>query len=344
VSELDDLPPDQRAVLSLVLRQRKAYGEVAAMLNIDVAAVAGRATAALTTVGPETGFDDELREDLVDYLLGQQSASGRAQTREALEGSHEARLWARQVAAVLRPIAGDELPEIPADPGEVDEAFEALQQRGEAREPREQTSRLGGGLMLGALGVAVAAIVVFVIVGVGSGSSSNSSTSSTSSGAGTNTAPAASPTAPASTTPASTNQASTTPSGATAPTSTGSSTTGKTQVEGTLTLVPAQRGGSAKGEVVISRQGSQKAIALVGQGLPPTNGFAYAVWLYSSESDAQALGFAGKVSSDGKLAPVAAYLPANVRHFKEIVVTRETSNPPKKPGPIVLSAGLPANV
>ena len=32
MSRLDDLPPDQRAALSLVLRQSKSYAEVAALL------------------------------------------------------------------------------------------------------------------------------------------------------------------------------------------------------------------------------------------------------------------------------------------------------------------------
>ena len=38
MSRLDDLPPDQRATLSLLLRQRKSYAEVAALLGIPQSA------------------------------------------------------------------------------------------------------------------------------------------------------------------------------------------------------------------------------------------------------------------------------------------------------------------
>jgi Sigma-70, region 4 len=47
MTELDRLPPDQRAVLSLVLDRGKSYGEVAAMLAIPESAVRERAHAAL---------------------------------------------------------------------------------------------------------------------------------------------------------------------------------------------------------------------------------------------------------------------------------------------------------
>jgi hypothetical protein len=47
MTELDRLPPDQRAVLSLVLDRGKSYGEVAEMLAIPESAVRDRAHAAL---------------------------------------------------------------------------------------------------------------------------------------------------------------------------------------------------------------------------------------------------------------------------------------------------------
>jgi hypothetical protein len=47
MTELDRLPPDQRAVLSLVLDRGKSYAEVAAMLSIPETAVRARAHTAL---------------------------------------------------------------------------------------------------------------------------------------------------------------------------------------------------------------------------------------------------------------------------------------------------------
>jgi hypothetical protein len=47
MTRIDDLPPDQRAVLSLLLRQGKDYEEIAAMLGIPASVVRERARAAL---------------------------------------------------------------------------------------------------------------------------------------------------------------------------------------------------------------------------------------------------------------------------------------------------------
>ena len=52
MSRLDELPPDQRAALSLLLRQRKSYAEVATLLGISERAVHDRAHAALAVLAP----------------------------------------------------------------------------------------------------------------------------------------------------------------------------------------------------------------------------------------------------------------------------------------------------
>ena len=82
MSRLDDLPPDQRAALSLLLRQRKAYAEVAAMLQISERAVHDRAHAALAVLAPRQARElaPERREQIGDYLLGQ-SAGGSQRLR-----------------------------------------------------------------------------------------------------------------------------------------------------------------------------------------------------------------------------------------------------------------------
>ncbi|HEX3391057.1 MAG TPA: anti-sigma factor [Solirubrobacteraceae bacterium] len=55
MTELDRLPPDQRAVLSLVLDRGKSYAEVAAMLAIPEATVRERAHTALDTLATSGG-------------------------------------------------------------------------------------------------------------------------------------------------------------------------------------------------------------------------------------------------------------------------------------------------
>ncbi|HXP28513.1 MAG TPA: sigma factor-like helix-turn-helix DNA-binding protein, partial [Solirubrobacteraceae bacterium] len=52
MSRLDDLPPDQRATLSLLLRSRKSYADVATLLEIPEQAVRDRAHAALAVLAP----------------------------------------------------------------------------------------------------------------------------------------------------------------------------------------------------------------------------------------------------------------------------------------------------
>src|SRR3954465_1576245 len=125
MSGIDDLAPDQRAVLQLLLKQGKAYIELAALLRIEPDAVRDRAITALNELGPREGVQlaPERRAEIGDYLLGQQSASERQATREFLESSGAGRAWARTVAGELRPLAGEALPEIPAEGAEAEEAF-----------------------------------------------------------------------------------------------------------------------------------------------------------------------------------------------------------------------------
>ncbi len=74
MSRLDELPPDQRAALSLLLRQRKSYAEVAELLGIAEQAVHDRAHAALAMLAPRRAREltPEHRREIGDYLLGQQ--------------------------------------------------------------------------------------------------------------------------------------------------------------------------------------------------------------------------------------------------------------------------------
>src|SRR4051794_18247756 len=161
MSRLDDLPPDQRAVLQLLLKQDRTYEEIAQLLRLDAGVVRERAHRALDALGPvDADLPAERRNELGDYLLGEQSATQRAASRAYLEGSSAGRSWARTVAAELRPLGGDILPEIPADEAETEEAFGALHAREARREEVQKSSKLGGILLiLGAIAVAVVLIV-----------------------------------------------------------------------------------------------------------------------------------------------------------------------------------------
>ena len=119
MSRLDELPPDQRAALSLLLLQHKSYAEVAALLGIAERAVHDRAQAAIVVLAPGRARDltPESRQEIGDYLLGQQpGVAERLRTRALLNSSEPARAWAADVVAQLAPMAGSNLPDIPAGP------------------------------------------------------------------------------------------------------------------------------------------------------------------------------------------------------------------------------------
>jgi Sigma-70, region 4 len=312
MAQIDTLPPDQKAVLSLLLKQGKSYDDLAGLLRLEPGAVRKRAHDALLSLGPREGstLTQERGEEIADYLLGQRSASQRAATRAHLEGSAAARAWARVVAAELRPLAGDALPEIPAEGAEMDEAFDALQSRTTAREHVARSSRLGGAMLLGGLGILVAVVLVLVLNG---GSSSHSNSAAVS--------PPAS-TAPTSTAPTSTAPTSTTP-----------------QVVGQVNLTPPH-GGKALGIANVLTLSGQLAVAIQAQALAPTTTSQfYAVWLYNSPTDSQRLGFAPPVTANGRLQATSTLTTAESR-FHQLIITREAARAPTSPGNIVLAGPI----
>jgi hypothetical protein len=104
-------------VLSLVLLQSRSYGDIASLLRLSEGDVRTRAHAAAGQLVPgEGGPAAEMRAQIIDYMLGEQTVSARAQTRLELESSDVARKWARQLADGLTPLAKSPLPAIPDPP------------------------------------------------------------------------------------------------------------------------------------------------------------------------------------------------------------------------------------
>lgn len=155
----DTLAPDQKAVLQLLLKQGKSYGEIAGLLRLDAGSVRERALDALDALGADVpgSLSPERQDEVGDHLLLQQTATARASTRTFLEGSPEARAWARAVADELRPVAGDTLPAIPAEPAE------EVEGRLGADRDEPRSSRLGGVVILIAVAAIIAAAVLLVV-------------------------------------------------------------------------------------------------------------------------------------------------------------------------------------
>jgi Sigma-70, region 4 len=313
MARFDDLPADQKAVLQLVLRQGRTYAEIAGLLKISEAAVQNRALTALDALGPaDADLDDDRQDEVGDYLLGQQSASERAATRELLEDDQAARDWARSVAADLRGagVAGDDLPEIPADPAEVDEAFDALHARREARVQQARSSRLGGILIIVAVLLVIAGGVL-VLTGVIGGNDDDSSTTA--------------------------GQTSTT-AAADASSATNANTTAN--VEKQYNLTPPDGGKTPLGVANLVSQNGERALAIVGQDLPASG--HYVLWLRNG-TKVKFLGFfpvvTGKGANKGKLQGLVAS-PSDFSSYNEMLITRETSSTPKQPSTIVLKGSL----
>ena len=352
MASLDSLPPDQRAVLDLVLQRGRSYDDIARLLAIDRAAVRARALAAFDEIGPDTGLAPEARALITDYLLGQLPPKVAEQTRDRLAEAPYERAWARVLASELSPVASKPLPEIPegtararagTGAGDASSSEPAAQEstKPEARPPRRPerdresgrriprptdrpSSRRGGVIFLLA-GTIVVVLVVVVLIAVLSGGKSNKSSSTGTVAAGT--------TSTASTT---------TPSGGTGTTGTGTTGTStvKPKVIGQVNMNPPSGTGAAKGAALVVQEGTSTGIILEASGLQPNSHNAYAVWLSNTPSDSTRLGFVNQaVGKNGRLETGGA-LPANATHYTKLLLTLETQNDPKTPGPVVLQGAF----
>lgn len=314
MSELESLPADQRAAVQLLLKQGQSYADLADLLATDEASVRRRAHSALESLGPDTGtrLSPTLREEVSDYLLGQQTVGEREATRELLADSPEARAWARSVAGSLRPVAPDAVPDVPegrpareADTDEEETApYAAL-----PGEPR-QGSRLGGALLLGGVAIVIAVVVILLTSG------------------GDDKKPTA-----------------TTPTATTMTPSTQTSTQTQTQAGGEqllaqIPLAPPGGGNSPEGIAGIFRRANQVQLVVGARKVRPG---VYALWLYNSPSSSKLLGFVPTpVGRDGQFR-TAGPLPGDAGRYKQVIVTSErptSQRQPTRPGRIVLQGAL----
>ncbi len=270
MTELDRLPPDQRAVLSLLLERGRSYSEVADMLAIPESAVRERAHAAL------------------DALANDPTGTGRS----AFAGEREPRSPASAGTGASRPQK------------QARSGMESISDPSPRRaRSAPASSRRGGLLLLGGIVVVIVVAVVLISSGGGKGSSSTPNTTSTS---------------------------------ASTAASTSKSSASKPTLDKTITLTPGEPELKATGVAYVLSEGSRRAFYVAAQGLPPSSGFFYAVWLYNSQSNSTPLGKAPTVSSDGRMEG-GGPLPSNAGDYHKLIITRETSTDPKEPGAIVMT-------
>jgi hypothetical protein len=316
MSRLDDLLPDQRAALSLLLRQRKTYAEVAALLSIRERAVRDRAHAALAVLAPRQAreLSPEQREEIGDYLLGQRAGvAERLQTRTYLMSSAPGRAWGEAISSEIAPLAATPLPEIPPGapgapaprPEAASPGVSAASAPGVQSPSPLPSSRRTGALLLA--GIAAAVIVAVVLITSSGGSHARNTAASS-----------------AATNPASSSTA---------------ATAGKATEDKRITLTSPDPTSKAVGVAEVLSEGSKYAFYLAAEHLAPSRGFFYAVWLYNSPTSHVALSRTPAVGPDGRLQG-GQLLPANAGEFHTMLLTKETSSRPTRPGPVELSGAF----
>jgi len=326
MSRLDALPADQKSVLQLLLRQGKGYDDLSGLLRLDAEEVRSRAYDALDTLGPGAGgLSAERRHEIADWLLGQQDPDEAAATRALVEGSTAGRVWAHGVARELEPLAGDRLPELPAEAAATETPAEAAAaetpaEAAEADDDAEhaatpfapapaagpRVSRRGGALLIGGALAAIAIAVVLVIVLSGGDDKKTDSTA--------------------------TKAANTT------------STQAQPKVRAQVNLTPP-KGAPVKKAVAIVQfvdVNGQQAINAATQGLPTSKKIVYGLWFYNSKSQTKLIGGFDQTDNKGHLV-LQGQLPkgVDVASYKDLVITREKpSTNPTSPGTIYLRGSI----
>jgi hypothetical protein len=321
MSRLDALPADQKSVLQLLLRQGKGYDDLSGLLRLDADEVRSRAYDALDTLGPGAGgLDAERRHEIADWLLGQRDPEEAAATRAFVDGSTAGRVWAHGVARELEPLAGDRLPELPAEATTTVTAAPAAADEADADDEAEdaptpfapaatagpRVSRRGGALLIGGALAAIAIAVVLVIV----------------LGGGDDNKPSSTATQAANTT----------------------STQAQPKVRAQVNMT-APKGAPVKKAVAIVQfvdLNGQEAINAATQGLPNSKKVVYGLWFYNGRSQAKLIGGFDQTDNKGHLV-LQGQLPkgVDIASYKDLVITREKpSTNPTSPGTIYLRGSI----
>jgi hypothetical protein len=284
MATFDQLSPEQRAIVELVLRQGKAYSELADMLNMSEGRVRELARDALVELAPVSvrGVEEDWRGQLADYVLGQQSGPEATATKGHLRRSEAARSWARSLLDSLEQFyENGSVPAIPE--GERGRARRAAAADPDAptREPSARSGLAPVGdpvmrrrLLAGAGALLLVLLVVLVWpVGLLTGDDDSSSA----------------------------DQPSATSSGE------------KRQ---------AAANGQPAGIAIVVQRGDKKQLLVQAARLAPSGqNEGYYVWLYNSPDDAKSLG--GQVTDQQGNYQALGSFPADYANYRYIDVTRQ---------------------
>jgi anti-sigma-K factor RskA/sigma-70-like protein len=135
VATFDQLTADQRAIIELVLQRGKSYHELADLLAMPEARVRELARSALSELTPITAsrVEEDWRNQLADYVLGQQTGPESTATKGHLRRSEAARAFTRSLLDSLDTLYTNGLPQVP-------EGERATRERLPRRAEREQVA------------------------------------------------------------------------------------------------------------------------------------------------------------------------------------------------------------
>ena len=293
MATFDQLSPEKRAIVELVLQQGKTYPELAEMLGMPEPRVRELARDALVELAPVSvrGVEEDWRGQLADYVLGQQSGPEATATKGHLRRSEAARSWARSLLDSLEQLyPNGSVPAIPD--GERGRAARRPAAAAAASAPGESAASPRGlsttdpvmrRRLLAGAGVAALLLLLVVLVwpvGVltGDDSSGNASGDTASSDAAAATQ----------TTPDQAQQAATGPAGI---------------------------------AIVVDRNGKKQLLVRAAKLAPSGQNEGYYVWLYNSPDDAKSLG--GQVTDQQGNYQALGPFPADYAKYKYIDVTKQ---------------------
>jgi hypothetical protein len=347
MTPLDTLAPDQRAVLELVLRQGRSYGELSELLAIPDRDVRARADAGLRALAGEAAAGVDTGR-IADWLLGQQPEAEAERTRTAVARNAGAREWAATAAERLRELGGAAVPEVPAaddlaarpersgDP-DADSARPTPPRDDVSARPRPlrdadpvparprplresapageapRSSKVGGAILIGVLVLLVGGLIAFVVLRGGDDEGSPQAPSSPQAEATATATPAVTPTA-------------------------------------NDVLLQGTNGSNAAGLMrLIRRDNGDVQFAIAAENVPPNQGReVYAVWFTKEGLKPRRLGFAqaqvqqnGVLTTGGPQQGDEDQFPRWFATYDKVLITRETSAKAKTPGPAVLEGTLP---
>ncbi len=308
----NELPPDQLAVLRLLLAQGSSYSAIAASLHIQDREVRSRAAAALDSLAATERPPEAERDAVADYLLGQQDKAQEEKTRALLAASPAALAWAESLRGPLGEISGKALPRIPQagssaprlseDDDGLPAASAAPAAAAGSASGAKPSPRRAGRFLLAGVG-ALALVVVGLLIGRATAPDSDRTASQ-----GTNAAQRdnnATPLAAARLKP---------PPGAPAP--------------------------KALGIAQFARQQGQTVLGVAAQDMPKApRGSGYGVWMTGGNGKPVWLGYFSAVNNRGQVG-AQAVVPVSPSAYKTLLITLEKNQNPTTPGKTYLSGAI----